>query len=106
MSVPGLDLLVVYLLLNAGAAAVFYADKGRARQRRWRISETMLLTLAFLGPFGALAAMKVFRHKTQKTKFLLVPLFAALHLAIFALVACAGAGWVTLPGAVTFAALP
>ncbi|WP_342676333.1 DUF1294 domain-containing protein [Methanofollis sp. UBA420] len=106
MSVPGLDLLAAYLLLNAGAAAVFYLDKRRARRGQWRISETMLLASACLGPFGALAAMKVFRHKTQKTKFMLVPLFAALHLAIFALVACAGAGWVTLPGALTLAALP
>ncbi|WP_067051437.1 DUF1294 domain-containing protein [Methanofollis ethanolicus] len=97
MSVPPLDLLVAYLLLNAGAAAAFYADKRRARRGQWRISETMLLAFAFLGPFGALAAMKVFRHKTQKTKFVLVPLFAVLHLVLFAVLVCAGAGMIALP---------
>jgi uncharacterized membrane protein YsdA (DUF1294 family) len=97
MSVPGLDLMAVYLLLNAGAAAVFYADKRRARRGQWRISETMLLAFAFLGPFGALAAMKVFRHKTQKTKFVLVPLFAVLHLVVFAVLVLAGAGMIALP---------
>lgn len=94
---PVLDLLVVYLLLNAGAAAVYYIDKRRARLGRWRISENVLLVSAFFGPFGALAAMKVFRHKTQKRKFLLVPLFAALHLVLFAVLALAGAGWIALP---------
>ncbi|WP_298668663.1 DUF1294 domain-containing protein [uncultured Methanofollis sp.] len=98
MSAPAIYLLVVYLLLNAGAAAAFSVDKRRARDGRWRISETMLLAFAFLGPFGALAAMKVFRHKTQKTKFVLVPLFAVLHLVVFALIVSAAAGWVTLPG--------
>jgi uncharacterized membrane protein YsdA (DUF1294 family) len=98
MSVSPLDLLVVYLLMNAGAAAAFYVDKRRARDGLWRISEAMLLAFAFLGPFGALAAMKVFRHKTQKTKFVLVPLFAGLHLVLFALIVSAAAGWVTLPG--------
>jgi uncharacterized membrane protein YsdA (DUF1294 family) len=90
MTSAAFDLLVVYLLLNAGAAALFYLDKRRARRGQWRISETMLLTFAFFGPFGALAAMKVFRHKTQKTKFLLVPLFAALHLVLFVMVALPG----------------
>ena len=42
----------------------------------------MLLALAFFGPFGALAAMKLFHHKTRKMKFYLVPLFTAFHLSI------------------------
>jgi uncharacterized membrane protein YsdA (DUF1294 family) len=42
----------------------------------------MLLSLAAIGPFGAYVAMKVFRHKTRKTKFILVPLMIVVHLAI------------------------
>jgi len=35
--------------------------------------------LALMGPFGAFGAMRLFRHKTQKKKFYLVPIFACLH---------------------------
>jgi len=37
--------------------------------------------------FGAFAAMRLFRHKTQKAKFRLVPLFLCLHLVLFAALA-------------------
>ncbi len=43
------------------------------------IQESSLLLLAAAGPFGALAAMYIFHHKTRHTRFLLVWLFAALH---------------------------
>ena len=32
-----------------------------------RTRERTLLTAAAVGPFGALAAMRLFRHKTRKT---------------------------------------
>ena len=38
--------------------------------------------MAFIGPIGAYSAMNIFRHKTLKTKFLLVPAFLVLHLAV------------------------
>jgi uncharacterized membrane protein YsdA (DUF1294 family) len=37
---------------------------------------------ALIGPFGAYAAMQVFRDKTRKLKFNLVPVCAILHIAI------------------------
>jgi len=43
------------------------------------MSEGFLLVLAFLGPFGAFLSMQVFRHKTRKLRFLLVPVFLVLH---------------------------
>ena len=46
------------------------------------LSERRLLSLSFLGPFGAFAAMRLFRHKTRKRKFLMVPAFLVLHLII------------------------
>ncbi|QSZ68060.1 DUF1294 domain-containing protein [Methanofollis aquaemaris] len=74
-------LLALYLLLNLGAASVFWNDKRKARAGRWRTSENLLLVVAFLGPFGAWWAMRRFRHKTQKPKFKLVPAFLFVHLA-------------------------
>lgn len=69
---------------NAVTFAVYGADKRRARQGRRRVPERTLLLLAALGgSLGALLGMRVFRHKTRKTKFrVLIPLFLTLHLAI------------------------
>ncbi|TAJ44286.1 DUF1294 domain-containing protein [Methanofollis fontis] len=95
-----IDLVFLYVLLNLGAALLYYADKRRAQQGTWRISERALLASAVLGPFGALAGMRLFRHKTQKTKFLLVPLCALLHLAVIVLLiinSIGGGAWTVLP---------
>jgi len=74
--------LAVLGVLNLLAFSVFAADKNAARKNSWRISERTLILLGIFGPFGAFAAMKVFRHKTQKIKFYLVPLFAILQTAL------------------------
>lgn len=55
-----------------------------AKKNTWRTSENTLLVLAFLGPFGAFVAMRLVRHKTQKIKFRLVPIFLLIHLVVFA----------------------
>jgi uncharacterized membrane protein YsdA (DUF1294 family) len=77
---PLLIPLLTYAGLNVVAFGSFALDKHRAQTNAWRTPETTLLILAALGPFGALAAMKMFRHKTRHTKFLLVPVFAILHI--------------------------
>ena len=74
--------LAVLGVLNLLAFSVFAADKNAARKNSWRISERTLILLGIFGPFGAFAAMKVFRHKTQKIKFYLIPLFAILQTAL------------------------
>jgi len=80
MALPVPDLLIVlYAGLNILSCLSFVTDKVRAKRNAWRIPERTLLLLAALGPFGALAAMAVFRHKTRHTTFLLVPFFAVLH---------------------------
>lgn len=75
-------LAATYLLLNLAAGAVFALDKRRAQKNRWRISENTLLLLALMGPFGAYCSMQIFRHKTDKIKFWLVPVFLVLHLVL------------------------
>ncbi len=74
-------LVIYYLCVNLLAFACFGIDKHRARNQYWRIPEKVLLALAFLGGgAGALAGMRVFRHKTRKTAFRIgVPAALILH---------------------------
>lgn len=82
-----------YLLVNAVSFAAYRRDKRLAAKGAWRTPERRLLAFALIGPFGAFAAMRLFRHKTQKGKFRLVPLFLCLHLAAFAALAL----WIARP---------
>jgi uncharacterized membrane protein YsdA (DUF1294 family) len=77
-------LLGAYALLNGVAFLAYGNDKRKAQRKEWRTREKVLLLLALAGPFGAYGAMKVFRHKTQKTRFQLVPEFLILHVAVLA----------------------
>jgi len=77
-----LAFLGAYALLNLVVLLMYGMDKGHARGGRRRIPERDLLLAALIGPFGAMAGMRLFRHKTRKVLFRLVPLFALLHLAL------------------------
>ncbi|MDD4326420.1 MAG: DUF1294 domain-containing protein [Candidatus Bathyarchaeota archaeon] len=61
---------------------VFGFDKLQSKRRGWRVPETRLLALAFLGPFGAWAGMLLFRHKTRRTKFLIVPVLILIQIVV------------------------
>ena len=71
--------LGLYVIANAGVFCLYGYDKHAARTGGWRISESTLLGSALIGPFGAFGAMLLFRHKTRKLKFYLVPVFLLLH---------------------------
>jgi uncharacterized membrane protein YsdA (DUF1294 family) len=58
----------------------FGVDKLKSKRGGWRIPEVRLLLVALFGPFGAYAGMLLFKHKTRKVKFLLVPIFLFIHL--------------------------
>ena len=62
---------VVYVLaVNLTAFFLYGADKRRAKQGKWRISERTLLGIAAIGgSVGALFGMHVFRHKTRHWYF-------------------------------------
>lgn len=77
-------LWVPYVIINVVAFIMYGVDKLRSKGRR-RTRERTLLAAALVGPFGALAAMRLFRHKTRKPKFFLVPIFLALHLVVVVL---------------------
>jgi len=70
---------MLILSLNIVSLVAFGADKLNSKTRVNRIPEAKLLLLAFFGPFGALAGMLLFRHKTRKIKFLLAPIWAILQ---------------------------
>jgi uncharacterized membrane protein YsdA (DUF1294 family) len=75
-------IFAVYAILNGVVFSLYVYDKKKAQKNEGRTPENRLIFYALIGPFGAYGAMKVFRHKTLKTKFLLVPVFLVLHLAV------------------------
>jgi uncharacterized membrane protein YsdA (DUF1294 family) len=72
-------LLVFLAVVNTFSLILFGVDKLKSKRGGWRIPESRLLLTAFFGPFGAYAGMLLFRHKTRKVKFLLVPVFLFIH---------------------------
>ena len=80
-------LILYFFVLNTTAFLAYALDKKRAVKSRWRISESLLLLLAFAGgAAGALFGMLCYHHKTKKTRFLvLVPLFLFLHIVLLVL---------------------
>jgi uncharacterized membrane protein YsdA (DUF1294 family) len=72
--------LVFLVILNIISLIFFGVDKLKSVRNGWRIPELRLLLLALLAPFGAYAGTLLFRHKTRKAKFLLVPLFLIIQL--------------------------
>ena len=77
-------MLFLLMIVNASSLIFFGIDKLRSIRGGWRISESRLMFVAFFGPFGAYASMLLFRHKTRKAKFLLVPIFLLIQLLLIA----------------------
>lgn len=66
------DILFFFLLINLLTLVVFGVDKYLATTQRYRISEKSLLILAMAGGcIGAIGAQRLFRHKTQKFRYVL-----------------------------------
>ncbi len=64
-----IDLLFM-LVMSIAAYQLYRVDKHKAQKRKWRIRETTLLWVGFLGgAIGALCAMQRFRHKTRHWYF-------------------------------------
>ena len=65
-------LLIYLLLINAAGLVLMLADKIKAQNGAWRISElTLMLTAALGGSVGVHMGMYLFRHKTRHPKFTL-----------------------------------
>ncbi len=81
---PRLIAAAAVLLMNVIAFSAYGIDKRKAQKDKWRIPESTLLILAFLGgSIGAFLGMRVFHHKTKHWKFkILVPLFLILQVVL------------------------
>jgi uncharacterized membrane protein YsdA (DUF1294 family) len=78
--------LILYALLNGCVLVAYARDKQKAGTNAWRTPENVLLVYALAGPFGAYAGIQVFRHKTRKWKFYLVPVFVLVHSAVIIII--------------------
>ena len=71
-------ILVYLLIINLVSFALFYIDKQKAKKDRWRIKESTLHIVGFMGGIiGSIAAMILFHHKNRKTKFVIITIIAA-----------------------------
>ena len=68
--------LVSYLIfLGIVSLVLMFAmliDKRRAVKHKYRIPEKTLFALGFFGAVGGLLGMRLFKHKTRKSKFYIV----------------------------------
>lgn len=80
------------IVINVVSFHMFRIDKLRAERDAYRIPETALLAVSFLGgALGAFCAMNEYRHKTLHTSFAVgVPVALAVQaiLVIWAMVHC------------------
>ena len=76
--------LVAWLIMTLVGYLVIGADKLRAQNHQWRISERALFTIAILmGAIGVNVAMYVYRHKTRHLSFVIgMPIIALLNILI------------------------
>lgn len=65
--------IVIYLVvINLLAFLMMWLDKRKAKKGKWRIPEnTLLIPVLLGGGIGGIAGMYIFRHKTQKAKFVI-----------------------------------
>ena len=85
-----MDVLIVCygIIMNLLAFLLYGIDKWSARHNLRRIPEKVLLGIAAIGgSLGAFAGMRLFRHKTRKTKFYLgVPILLFLQICVVVVV--------------------
>jgi len=66
-------ILIYFILINLISFFMFYVDKQKARQDKWRIKEKTLHLTSFLGgTLGSIVAMIFFHHKTKKPLFVVI----------------------------------
>lgn len=78
-------IIILYILLNIYGFFIMYADKQRAKQNKWRVSERHIWLVAVVGgALGATIGMRQFRHKTKHKQFaILLPILSVLTIALY-----------------------
>ena len=74
--------LCYFIFINIFAFIVYGVDKKKAKDGKWRISESFLILTAVMGgALGAFLGMIVWHHKTRKKKFTItVPVLLGLQI--------------------------
>ncbi|WGE90338.1 DUF1294 domain-containing protein [Actinobacillus genomosp. 1] len=63
-------LSIYFLVINLISFYLMYADKQKSVNKTWRVPESNLFFLCFVGGFiGTFLAMKYIRHKTKHWQF-------------------------------------
>ena len=66
-------IFTIYGIMSSIAFATYLIDKRRAIRNEWRVPEATLHGLELFGGWpGAFIAQRVLRHKSRKTRYLLV----------------------------------
>ncbi|MFS0865222.1 DUF1294 domain-containing protein [Fredinandcohnia sp. 179-A 10B2 NHS] len=78
-------IIILYILINIYGFYIMYADKQRAKQHKWRVSEKHIWLVAVVGgALGATLGMKQFRHKTKHKQFaILLPILSVLTITLY-----------------------
>lgn len=85
MSIVEYIFLAYVALISFISVILVIVDKLKAKNSRWRISESTLFLFAILGGSAAMYfTMCLVRHKTQKNRFVFgLPLIFFLQIAVF-----------------------
>lgn len=78
--------LIYYLIfINIISFLTMFIDKKKAIKRKWRIKESTLFSLSFIGgSLGVLLGIYSFKHKTKHVKFTLgIPLILLVQVLLF-----------------------
>ncbi len=81
-------ILIIYVLfVTFLGIASMASDKIRAMEHRFRIPESVLITIAVIGgSIGSILGMVLFHHKTRKAKFRIgLPVILAVQIAFIIL---------------------
>lgn len=78
--------LIYYLIfINIISFLTMFIDKKKSIKRKWRIKESTLFLLSFIGgSLGVILGIYSFRHKTKHIKFTLgIPLILIVQVLLF-----------------------
>ncbi|PLR68365.1 DUF1294 domain-containing protein [Bacillus sp. UMB0893] len=78
-------LISYYVLLNIYGFYLMGADKNKAKKGKWRIKESTLWLVGFIGgAIGLTVGMNAFRHKTKHKTFVAgFPILMMVHIVLF-----------------------